>query len=192
MLVHVDITGRTGLVMHNIRLADKLDPYAKQIAEITAKRKKTEADNADVAKLEWFGGLYHDPEVGVYVPPFNVVRCLEEAAKVTKQGKTLIRAFAFGTDKLPLVYEGPASPEALWKRPEHRWRTSVGIQGRAVITRMRPIFQQWSLAITGDLLEDVMDPGAFERIVELAGRAEGLGDARKLGYGRFTAVVSYA
>jgi hypothetical protein len=199
MKVMVQLTGKTALVQHNVRLADKLDEYTKAIAEITGKRKKTEADNADVERLEWFGGLYHtkdkmpgpdgeEVEIGIYVPVFNVIRCFEEAAKITRQGKTLIRALAFADAKLPLHHEGPPKPEKLWALPEYRWRTTVGIQGKK-ITRVRPIFRRWSLDFEMELLEDVMSPDDLRRIIDLAGRSEGLGDARKLGYGRFTAEV---
>jgi len=188
MKVMVQLTGKTALVQHNVRLADKLDEYTKQIAEITGKRKKTEADEADIGKLEWFGGLYHDPEIGIYVPAWNVVRCFERAATITRLGTALIRAFAVSTDKLPLKYDGPAKPEKLWELQEYRWRTTVGVQ-RAKVTRVRPIFRRWSLELEAELLEDVLDPDDLRRIIDLAGRSEGLGDARKLGYGRFTAEV---
>jgi len=188
MKVIVQLKGATPLVQHNIRLADKLDDYTKQIAEITGKKKKTEADYADVEKLEWFGGLYYDPEVGIHVPAWNVVRCFERAATITKLGTTLIRALSVATLRLPLQYEGPASPEQLWKLAEFRWRVSVGVQ-RNKVTRMRPIFRHWGLDLEAELLEDVLDPDDLRRIIDLAGRSEGLGDARKLGYGRFTAEV---
>jgi len=188
MKVMVQLTGKTALVQHNVRLADKLDDYTKAIAEITGKRKKTEADEADIGKLEWFGGLYHDPDIGIYVPAWNVVRCFERAATITRLGTALIRAFAVSTDKLPLHHEGPAKPEKLWELAEYRWRTTVGVQ-RAKVTRVRPIFRRWSLELEAELLEDVLDPDDLRRIIDLAGRSEGLGDARKLGYGRFTAEV---
>jgi hypothetical protein len=191
MDVNVILTGGTPLVMHNVRLADKLDEFAHQIALINAKKsKKTDADDAAIAELEWRGGIYHDPEIGVYVPTWNVVKCFNQAATVTRRGKDVYRAFLFETDKLRLGHDGPADIEALRARPEYRWRTSVGI-GRSTVTRIRPIFRKWSLTLAGTLLEDVMDPEDFRDIVQLAGRSEGLGDARIMGYGRFTAEVTW-
>ncbi len=189
MRVLLHLNGVTGLVMHNVRLADKRDQYAKAIKEITDKRKKTEADEEEIEKLEWFGGVYHDAEVGIHVPTWNVVRCLERAATVTRQGSTLVRAVAVLGDKAPLVYDGPKDLSQLWEKPEHRWRTTVGVQ-RSKITRMRPIFRRWALELEAELLEDVMNPEDFVSIAKLAGRSEGLGDARRLGYGRFTAEVA--
>lgn len=193
MRVELRLTGISPLVMHNIRLADKHDEITMAIAELTdKKRNRTEADDREIERLEFLGGLYHEPGIGVFVPTANVVRCLENAAKITRQGAGLVRAVAVVTDKAPLVYQGPREPLKLWEQPEFRWRTQVGVQ-RGKVTRVRPIFRQWGLATEVELVEELFDRRDFERIAETAGRSEGLCDARKLGYGRFvveTAVVA--
>jgi hypothetical protein len=43
-----------------------------------------------------------------------------------------------------------------------------------------------------DLDEGDLNVSDFERIVERAGRLEGVGTARKLGFGRFTATMNVA
>jgi hypothetical protein len=184
MRVVIGLTGVTGLVMHNIRLADGDDPIVRAIKEITARpaSKRTDAENAEIARLEWHGGLYHDPEVGVHLPSWNVVKCFERAGTITRMGSTVVRGVAVTTDKVPIKYDGP--------RPEFRFRAMVGVQ-RDKVPRMRPIFRRWGLELEAELLEDVLNPKDFERIVAQAGRSEGLGDARKLGYGRFVAEVAY-
>lgn len=188
MRIVLQLDGITGLVMHNDRLADPDDQIVRAIKEITSKRTKTDADHAEVARLEWFGGLYHDAEAGIYLPTWNVVRCLEEAGKITKKGRSVIRAVAVASDKTPVLYDGPREPAKLWDRPEFRFRKMVGVGGKR-IARMRPIFRRWAVALEAELLTDVMNIGDFEQIAEQAGRSEGLGDARKLGYGRFTVRV---
>jgi hypothetical protein len=188
----VELTGTTGLVMHNVQLADKTNGFAKEIAKLTDKgsRHRTEADDAEIERLEFLGGLYHDADMGVHVPTANVVKCFERGATLTRQGATLIRAVAVVSDRVPLVYDGPREPLKLWAAPEFHFRKSVGIQ-RGKVMRMRPIFRRWSLTVELDLLVDVLDPDDFVRIAEKAGRSEGLCDARKLGYGRFTVVVAH-
>ena len=188
MHVLLRLTGITGMVMHNPRLADKRDPYTKAIAEITSKRKKTDADENEIERLEWFGGLYHESEIGVYVPTYNVVRCLERAGTITREGSTIVRALAVFTDKVPLIYDGPREPEKLWEKPEYRLRRILGVQ-RAKVARMRPIFYRWAVEMEAELLEDVMNPENFAQVARMAGRSEGLMDARKLGYGRFESEV---
>lgn len=191
MRVHLAFTGLTPLAMHNPRLSDPMDEYTKAIVEITSKRKKTDADHAEIARLEWHGGLYHTPELGVYLPAANVLRCLEDAAKITKQGTALLRAVALTSEGAPLQYDGPRSPEELWTQPLYRWRTMVGVQ-RGRVVRVRPIFRKWALSLDVELLEDLFNLSALAPIAELAGQSVGLGDGRKLGYGRFRAEVKAA
>lgn len=188
MRVTIQLQGLTPLAMHNTRLADPEDHFTRAIKEITGKRKKTDVDQQEIARLEWHGSLYYDKTLGVSIPTWNVVRCLERAATVTRQGTTLVRALAVLQEAVPLEYEGPRDPEALYQRAEFRWRANVGV-GRQRVIRVRPLFHQWGLHMEAELLEDVLDPADLRRIAALAGLAEGLGDGRKLGRGRFMAQV---
>lgn len=184
----LSLTGTTPLVMHNVRLADKMDPITKAIAAITGKRKKTDADEEEIGHLEFAGGLYVDDELGVYLPTFNILRCFEESAKVTRMGKTVTRAVVVESDKAKLLYSGPRDWKKLRDDPTFRWRASVGV-GTKKISRVRPRFRQWALEVRVRLLEEVLNPDEFIGIVQQAGVIEGLGDARRLGNGRFTVDV---
>ena len=190
-MVHalVQMTGTTPLVMHNIRLADKDDDFARQIAVINKKRSKTEADYATIAHLEFLGGLYWEAAVGLYLPTFNVLRSWEVGGTVTKQGKAIIQSVAITSELTPVEYEGPRKPEELWQQETFRFRKLVRVQ-RATVTRVRPIFRRWGMSLEVEVEEAALDPDAFVRIVETAGKVAGLGDARKLGYGRYTAEVA--
>lgn len=187
--IRVTITGTTPLVMHNVQLADKENAFAKAIAEITSKRSKTPSDELEIGHLEFLGALYYDKDIGIHMPTWNVIACIGQAATVYRLGKDVFRAIAPMTDRVPLIYDGPREPEKLWAKPEFRFRKSVGVQ-RAKITRVRPIFRQWGLELDLTLAEDVLSPDDFLRVVTLAGRSQGLLDARKLGYGRFTSKVA--
>jgi len=188
--VALEFESRTGLVMHNVRLADKYDPYSQQIAALTDKKKhRTEADDAEITRLEWYGGLYHAADVGVYVPAANIVRCLQNAGTITRDGTTVVRGISMLTDRVPLKYPGPKDLAELFTKPEYGLRVAVGVQ-RNKVMRMRPIFRTWALSFEIEMAEDVIDLDAFVAIAERAGRSEGLGDARKLGYGRFNVTVA--
>lgn len=190
MHLQVELTGTSPLVMHNIRLANPRDPYVRAIKELTGKpaRNKTQDDADEIDRLEFFGSLYHDEQYGIHIPTWNIKRSFENGGKLTKQGTALMRSVEMTDIAADLVYPGPKSPAALWKDETFRWSTLVGVQ-RAKTTRMRPIFRQWSLAVDLELLTDVLDRDAFDRIVSIAGRVEGVGDARKLGYGRYDTKV---
>lgn len=184
----LQLTGTTPLVQHNIRLADKDDDFTRQIAVINKKRQKTEADYAELAHLEFLGGLYWNPEVGLHLPTFNIIRSFEMGGVVTKQGKAIVQAVAITTELTPIDYKGPRKPEELWADPAFRFRKLVRVQ-RNTVTRMRPIFRAWACQLEVEVEETVLDPDAFVRVVTTAGKVAGLGDARKLGYGRYTAEV---
>ena len=52
------LTGLVPLILHNARLADPLDPISKAMKTVSSKRKKTDADFEELARLEFEGGLY--------------------------------------------------------------------------------------------------------------------------------------
>src|SRR6202000_1931549 len=95
--VRTDLVGTTELLMHNVRLANPDDPFAKAISRISSKRKKTEEDRREMAHLEWMGSLYtssrddfspedidDDENVRIVMPQTNIKRAFKEAAKATR------------------------------------------------------------------------------------------------------------
>ena len=58
-----------------------------------------------------------------------------------------------------------------------------------MIVRVRPIFREWQLGCRLSCWRTPLDFADLVAVAELAGRVEGLGDARKLGYGRFDAEI---
>jgi hypothetical protein len=71
---------------------------------------------------------------------------------------------------------------------QYRYSTLVGVR-RAKTTRMRPQFPNWSLTMMALLQEDLLNFEQLQEIASQAGVIEALGDARKLGKGRFAAKV---
>lgn len=184
------ITGTAPLLMHNSRLADPLDPVSKEIKKVTGKRKKTDDDYAEIARLEHAGGLYMDPNIGPYIPGQNVERALVDAAKLTKLGTTLKRGMFITTDVNPLGFTGPRSADDLWKdgRFTHTASIRVGATGGRTM-RTRPLFTEWKLQCEGVLDTALLDMAQLSDIANTAGAMIGLGDWRPR-FGRFTAVVA--
>lgn len=190
MRVHTRLVGTSPLLQHNIQLANPDNEWAKRIAQITAKRTKTEDDRKAISKLEFVGSLYVE-EGRVVVPKTNVRKCFQEAAKVTKKGKDITRAvnpLPAGELNSVLAYKGPDTVEELVEDQEFYDITSVGV-GQKRVLRTRPIFRAWAVDVEWELIPNVMDYEVFVEIVQLAGRIEGLGDNRMGGYGRFEAEV---
>lgn len=188
MRIRVELTGTSPLLMHNPQMVDPEFELNRAIKTITAKRKKTDDDLREIERLEWFGGLY--VQDGIVVQPTSKVRkCLINTAKISKMGKMIERAVSFGTLNVPLVFNGPADPQKLFADKTYHSRLSVGVGGKRVM-RVRPKFFPWALHCDGIFVEDAgLNFEDLERIVELAGVVEGIGDNRVNGYGRFTGKV---
>lgn len=191
MRIRIELTGTAPLLMHNERLSDPDDEFARQIKEITDKgTNQTTADKELVSKLEWFGGLYTytNGVKEVVLPTANVIRCLRETAAITKDGKRIARGISPLVLHVPLLHGGPKDVAKLYEDGKYIDRRQVKV-GRGRIKRTRPIFPQWAAAFDFELLTDVLNLQRLIDIAELAGLATGLGDARILGYGRFKAAV---
>lgn len=188
MKIRVTLTGTSPLLMHNPRMVDKEFEINIRIGELTSKRKKTLSDLKQIETLEWYGGMYEQD--GVVVQPTSKVRkCLVNAAKIHKLGKAIERAVSFSDLNVPLIYEGPRDIKALFEDKRYHSRLSVGVGNKRVM-RVRPKFFPWALEVNGIFIEDAgLNFEELERIAELAGVAEGIGDNRVNGYGRFTAKV---
>lgn len=191
MRITITLTGTSPLLMHNPQMVDPEFELNRQIKALTSKRKKTDEDNRQIARLEWFGGLY--VEDGVIVQPTSKVRkCLINTAKISKMGKMVERALSFATLSVPLDYHGPKDPQMVFTDPQFHSRLSVGVGNKRVM-RVRPKFFPWALSATGIFVEDAgLNKEDITRFVELAGVVEGLGDGRTIGYGRFTGEVVWS
>ena len=187
MKVRIAIEGTTPLITHNIRLANPLDPIAKAMKAISAKRKKTEDDHLQLARLEFEGGLYLDPEVGPYIPGENVEKCIIEGARITKQGKQVERGLFITDNVVPLIYEGPRTPESLWSDENFRHTAAVRV-GQQRVMRTRPVFRTWALDADGELDPGLLAPETLQELLDDAGAMVGIGDFRPR-YGRFSAKV---
>lgn len=183
----IQITGTVALLMHNAQLADPLNPYTKKVAEVASKRAKTDEDHAELARREWLGGLYYTPEDGLHVPGQNVERCLLDAARMNRLGKSIERGvFIVGNPALDIgqVFD----PAKMVSDMNYRFTTTIVVAKRRV-PRTRPMFRKWSLTASGTLDDSQLDMAELRSIANNAGRLVGLGDWRPR-YGRFVATLT--
>jgi hypothetical protein len=178
------ITSVSPLVMHNSRLSNPLDRFARQIKSISAKRKKTEADIEEMARLEWFGSLYLSKGEPC-LPGEMLEACITRGAMANKRGKQA-QAGIFCLGAFSLQYDGPRDPMELWKREEFRLMVGVKV-GSARVMRTRPIFREWSAEIEVRYSPSLLNPEEVRQFLIAAGELEGLGDWRPR-FGRFDVV----
>lgn len=169
--------------MHNVQLADPDNYWAKQIAKLTGKRKKTEDDRKEISRLEWLGSLYQE-EGRIIYPTANVRMCFRDTAKATRRGKDIVRALNPIAQSVPLVFkDDDKTADELWSDEKYRDITLVAVRGRT--PRTRPRFNPWMVRVEWLLLPNLLDFDAFKDIAKMAGIIEGLGDNRVNSYGRF-------
>lgn len=192
----ISLTGKTPLLMKNARLADPDDPHSRAIAVINDKRTdKTDDDNREASRLQFAGSMYYDHNTGPYLPGPNLIRALRNAANlVTKNrgGKRIERGFILLTERSPLSYDGPRDIDELWGdgTTEYVDRRMVKIPQGGRVPTTRPIFVTWAAQFEYELDGNEIDKDDFQAYAERAGRVEGVGDGRRIGYGRFTVTLS--
>lgn len=189
MQIAIELTGTSPLLMHNPRMVDPEFQLNREIKAITAKRKKTDDDLKAIERLEWYGGLYTDADGRIVQPTAKVRKCLINTGRISKMGKMVERAVSFAELDVPLTYEGPGDVDAVFSDPKFHSRLSVGVGNKRVM-RVRPKFFPWALRVRGLFVEDAgLNYEDLQRIVEMAGIVEGIGDNRVNGYGRFIGKV---
>jgi hypothetical protein len=181
--IKAHLTGVAPLIINNGHLANPLNPFSKDIKRITDKRKMTEADHAEKAKLEWYGSLYLDDAGHICLPDFVVEATLINAAKKTNQGP-VAKAGIIVNGQFPLEYDGPSGIDELWESGISTFTIGARPQGRSTVMRTRPKFDDWSVSIEAQFDDEQLNRSDMERFIITAGRVIGFGNWRPR-YGRF-------
>ena len=171
------------LIQHNGQLADPLNQWSRLLKQITSKRKKTDADFEEMARVEFMGGLYMAKD-GPVIPADALSAMIIAAAKKSREGE-LAKTGVFVEDHARLEYDGPRDADALWKAGTFRDTRSVRVSMNR-IQRTRPIFHDWSATVAFVVDDEIVNPARLDDWMYAAGRIIGLLDFRPR-YGRFTA-----
>lgn len=175
------LTSVAPMLMHNGQTADPTNKWAKAMKQISSKRKKTDADYEELARLEFHAGLYMNGG-GPIIPAQNIDAMLIAAAKKSREG-TIAKAGAFCPEHARLEYEGPRTAEELWENEDFRKVAIVRIQSNR-IARTRPIFHDWTATVKVQWEDTVTNLARVDEWMVVAGTQIGLGDWRPQ-HGRF-------
>jgi len=174
--------------MHNGQTADPLNKFAKAMKEISGKRKKTEADFIELARIEYFAGLYIDKD-GPIIPSVMLEAMITKGAAKAKNSK-LAEAGVIVDQHGYLEYDGPRTPEELVA--DDRFRLTVPVRiGQQKVIRTRPIFRQWAADIEIKYLDDIINERDLLTALRAAGTYVGIGDWRPRN-GRFALAADMA
>lgn len=178
------LTGDAPLILHSGQTVDPLNRYAKALKAISGKRKKTDSDLEEMAKIEFLAGLYMN-EQGPILPAVVIDACIIDAAKKSREG-VLAKSGFFTVGAAALEYDGPRAGLELWADERFRLSVPVRIQSSRVI-RTRPIFPEWAATVTAQYEDSVVNAARVVEWFRTAGVLCGLCDWRPR-FGRFQAV----
>jgi hypothetical protein len=176
--------------MHNGQLCDPLNKWAREMKRISSKRKKTDADLAEIARIEFLGGLYlmkDGKNLRPCLPSMAVEACLLGAARTQKRGKQVQAGLIVPSDAV-LEYDGPIDPETLADNPDFTLRVPVKVTTSRVM-RSRPKFTNWAANVSVHFHNTDLDRETVVDLMRIAGEIIGLGDWRPK-FGRFTTKVA--
>jgi hypothetical protein len=190
--VQIKISGESPLLCHNGQTADPRNTYAKAMKAVSSKRKKTDADFDELARLEWLAGLYRFRDELV-IPDYVLESCFVNGAKKSKRGPQA-KCGLFFTQHAVLDFD--SKPEQINDQSlaemfeSGKFVHTIGVKvGMAKVMRTRPMFRDWRLVATAQFDPDVMNLRDIEEIAIDAGKLVGIGDWRPK-HGRFTAEVT--
>lgn len=175
------ITGVSPFLMHNGQLADPLNPHSRSIAEVTGKRKKTDADHVEMGRREFFGSLYltgGEP----CIPAEMLEAALIKGAMKEKRGPQA-KAGVLVEKNAVLEYDGPRDPKALWDDARFRFRVAVKV-AQAKVMRTRPRFDGWAAEVGIKFLPALLNERELRSFLVTSGEQIGIGDWRPR-FGRF-------
>jgi hypothetical protein len=175
--ITLKLIGASALLMHSDKFSDPLNPATRAHKTLTSKRTKTDEDYVAIARSEWEGGLYHNDEIGPYMPTQNIRSAIIDGGKLNKLGANIKRSVLILEDKSRLEYKGPRDVESMWTSGRfHDVRSVVVSRGR--VMRYRPKFEQWSLTITLTYDPKVIEREQLIACARNAGTFIGIGDFR--------------
>ena len=177
------VTGLGPMLQHNSRLANPMNEYTKAIKKISSKRKKTEEDHEEMARLEYMGSLYHDKKMGVYIPAGHWMAGLVEGAKKSKLGKAFKSAITC-FESTPLTFDGPKNPEQRWKAGGSFIDQRMAKVQQSRVLRTRPLFDNWSAIVEFQYDKTLVDKEQIDEAMTVFGSQVGLCDYRPM-FGRF-------
>jgi len=196
--VKLEIVGTRPIMTQCPRLVDPLHPMKKEIAKLTGKRKKTDEDLIEIARLEYVSFCYYDEKRDKkdvtkrwYLPAEFAIASFRDAAKEFRQGKATEKAIAIVEYDLPFLFpDNDKTPDQLFENRENNGYVDARnvVIKQARLPRYRPVFPEWSTALTVMLDEETLSYDDLIKIVELAGRQNGFGTYRQK-FGRFSVKV---
>jgi hypothetical protein len=158
---------------------------------VSGKRKKTDADFEELARLEWLAGLYRI-DGDLVIPDYVIESTMIGGAKKSKRGPQA-KCGLFFTEHASLQFDG--KPDTITDDTlaelfaTGNYTHTIGVKvNMSKVMRTRPIFRSWSVNAVAQYDPDVLNMRDVEEMAMDAGKLVGMGDWRPK-HGRFDAEV---
>lgn len=178
-----NLQGTAPLCVHNGRLANPMCEYSKAIKVISGKRKRTDEDHEEIAKLEWLGSLYLNRDGKYILPGVGIEAALKDSAKLSKLGKVFGMGLMCPEDPLIQFKDMALPPEKLWLDINYRSQKLMRVQTSRVV-RTVPQFPVWEIKVEIAYMPELINEATLCEVVETCGRLKGMFEYRPH-YGRF-------
>lgn len=181
----VKLIGTVAMLQHNSQLANPMSQAAKDLKAASSKGgrgKKTDENYEEIARAEFFGGLYYDGKN--YFVPEEQIESMIGATSFSEAGISKSKSMGAITVMDPFIltaYDGPQKPEKRYGDPNCMDQRLVSV-GTAKIVRTRPMFRNW---VTEGIVhyDTPFTEDNLMLVLEACG-SKGLGDYRPK-FGRF-------
>jgi hypothetical protein len=178
------ITGVSPLLMHNGQLVDPLNYYSMRLKEVTKKKMKTDADHAEMGRIEFYGGLYLS--AGEPCLPGEMIEAVLIRGAMKEKRGPAAKAGILVDENPALIYSGPRTPDELWADEKFRLRVAAKV-GQSKVMRTRPKFDEWSAELNVKFLPSLLNAKEIRSFLVTAGEQIGVGDWRPR-FGRFEVI----
>lgn len=200
----IAVEGVSPLLLSNNQCSDPLSQASKDKKFFTSKSKKVDQDHMNLRLIDWVHSCYWSTPGQVVIddtencidfdgfanptlPSVNFARCLRNGATAFKLGKEVNRALIVENEPL-LDYAGPKTAGEMVSDPRFIL-TSPVVRMKTTNWITRLVLPQWGVNYSVTIDDERISVSDLERIVQNAGRFEGLGTWRPR-YGRFIAELT--
>ena len=190
--MNIRFNGTTALLMHSVAIAinptHPLSIAIKKNQSITAK-KRTDEHAIELMRLKWMQSIYHDDQIGPFIPAENVEATIRMAAQKRRKGKDVTCGLFVSPDRIPLIFDGPRDIDSLYADERFRDVRNARIpSSKAAILVSRPRFNHWRIDFSLEYDPEILNRHEIADFCTYAGVYVGLCDYRPR-YGRFESVV---
>ena len=191
--IRVSVSGmEPGLLLHNPRSANPLDPAAQKLEAVQKqyKKNKTVENLRELLLVQWNCGLYWQPAKGCHIPrgmiQANMIgasKSVKQKGKMSSMAKVISHSISPRGDavlEIPAAHKTEKDIKKLSENSDYAFVKPAKI-GNSLVPVSRPLFKKWRATLMFDVWDETaVSMEDFKEIAEIMGQ-RGFGDWRPSG-----------